>query len=178
MLDLLKSRRSIRKFKNMEVEKEKIEALVKGALLSPSSKNTMPWEFIVVTDKNTLGELALSKKAGSAFLKEAPLGIVVLGDPNISDVWVEDTSIATIIIQLVAESMGLGSCWIQIRERKHNEDMKAEEHVRKTLNIPENMRVESIVAIGYPDENKEPRSEESLKYDKVFFNSYENKYTP
>lgn len=176
MLTLLKKRRSIRKYKDQEVETEKINQLLQGALLAPSSRSLDPWEFIVVTDKQLLQQLARAKQAGSSFLKQAPLAIVVLANPQVCDVWIEDTSIATILIQLVAESLGLGSCWIQIRERKHSEDMSSEEYVRRVLNIPEEMKVEAMVSIGYPAETKAPRREEELKYHKVFINGYPKPY--
>lgn len=176
MLELLKKRRSIRKFKDKEIEEEKIAQLMEGALLSPSSRGRKPWEFIVITDKNILNKLSFSKHAGSTFLKNAPLGIVVLGNPDVSDVWVEDTSIATILIQLVAESIGLGSCWIQIRERNYNDNTKSEDYIRQIFNIPESIRIESIIAIGYPDEIKASYEEDDLNYSKVFVNSYKNQY--
>lgn len=176
MLNLLKERRSIRKYKEQAVEPEKIEKLIQGALLSPSSRSLRPWEFIVVTDKEILQQLAASKEAGSAFLKGAPLAIVVLADPEACDVWIEDASIVTLLIQLMAETLGLGSCWVQIRKRSHNSEVSAEEYVREALKISENLRVESIVAVGYPDEVKEPYQEEDLKYEKVFLNAYNKRY--
>ena len=105
-----------------------------------------------------------SKKFGSAFLKTAPLAVVIVGDENKSDVWIEDASIAAIILQLTGESIGLKSCWIQIRNRIQNDEVTSEEHVRKTLNIPDNLRILSIIAMGYPDEIKEPYKEETLNY--------------
>ncbi|GAB6180799.1 nitroreductase family protein [Desulfotomaculum defluvii] len=177
MLELLKQRRSIRKFKTQEIEPEKIAQLIQGALLSPSSRSFTPWEFIIVTDKQLLQQLASAKQAGSAFLKNAPLAIVVLADPQVSDVWIEDASIASILIQLVAVSMGLGSCWVQIRERKHNDSVTSEDYVREVLNIPEQIKVEAIIAIGYPNESKSYHREEELKYQKVFLNGYQVPYT-
>ncbi|GAA0720838.1 nitroreductase family protein [Clostridium malenominatum] len=176
MLELVKKRRSIRKYKDIKIEKDKIEKLIECALLSPTSKNSMPWEFIIVDDKNILEELSKAKQAGGAFLKDAALAIVILGDPSKSNVWIEDTAIATTVLHLASEDMGLGSCWIQIRERNHDENTKSEDFVRKVLNIPENIMVEAIVAIGYPDEVKAPHDEETLKYEKVFLNGYNNKY--
>lgn len=176
LLELLKKRRSIRKFKEQSIEQEKIAQLVQGALLSPSSRSFTPWEFIVVTDKAVLQQLAKSKQAGSTFLKGAPLAIVVLADPKASDVWIEDASIATILIQMMAESMGLGSCWVQIRERKHDENTSSEDYVRQVLQIPEHIKVEAIVGIGYPDEVKTPHREEDLKYQKVFLNGYQKTF--
>jgi len=172
MLDLLMTRRSIRKYKSIEIEDEKIDLILKAALLSPSSRGICPWEFIVITDKTELNELSRCKQGGSDFLKDSSLGIVVLADADKSDVWIEDTSIASIIIQLEAQDLGLGSCWIQIRDRMHDENTTAEDYIRKLLLIPHNMRVESIISIGYPDENKSGHNEDELKYEKVHISKY------
>jgi nitroreductase len=98
--------------------------------------------------------------------------VVVCADPNKSDVWIEDASIASIFIHLAAASLGLGSCWIQIRKRMFDEATTSEDYVRELLNIPDALRVESIVGVGYPDEKKEPHPKEVLQYDKVFQNAY------
>ncbi len=175
-LDLIQKRRSIRRFEDRSVEPEKIEMIVEAALRSPSSRSLNPWEFIVVTDRGFLESLSRAKEHGSSFLKGAPLAIVVLADPVKCDVWVEDCSIASIIIQLAAHDMGLGSCWIQIRKRMHNDSKTAEEYVREILEIPGNMAVESIIAIGYPAEEKPPHPESYLQYNKVFSESYGKGY--
>ncbi|MDN5322531.1 MAG: hypothetical protein PWQ67_985 [Clostridia bacterium] len=176
MLDLLKKRRSTRKFKETKIPGDIIDKLIKAALLSPSSRSIRPWEFIVVTDKIMLEKLAGSKEHSSSFLKHAPLAIIVMADETKSDVWVEDTSIASIIIQLTAETMGLGSCWIQIRNRMHNSTQTAEKYIKELLAIPDNYKIESIIALGYPDENKPPYSEEELKYDVVHMDKYGSQY--
>ncbi|NLM72880.1 MAG: NAD(P)H nitroreductase [Clostridiaceae bacterium] len=172
MYELIKARRSIRKFQKREVEKEKIDIITKSALLSPSSRSIRPWEFIVVDDKNSLQQLSQCKAHSATFLAEAPLGIVVIADPETGDTWIEDTSIASIIIQLVAESLGLGSCWIQVRGRFDSQGRKAGDIVREVLNIPPNYEVESIIAIGYPDEKKRAYREDELLYDKIHYNQY------
>jgi nitroreductase len=172
MLNLLKSRRSIRKFQEREIEKEKIDTILKSALLSPSSRGRRPWEFVAVTDKGLIQKLSQSKQSGSQFLKGAPLGIVVLANKNLCDVWIEDTSIVATIIQLTAQDLGLGSCWIQIRERLYSEDKNADTYIKEILNIPENCSVECIIAIGYPNENKEAYNEEDLLFEKVHYNGY------
>ncbi len=176
MLDILKKRRSIRRFKDEKVEKEKIDSLIKVALLSPSSKSIRPWEFIVVTNKELLETLSNSKQHGSKFLKRAPLGIVVVGDPGKSDVWVEDASIASIDIQLAAETIGLGSCWIQIRNRMHSEDKSSDDYIKEVLEIPGDMSVESIIAIGYPDESKKPYTDQDLMIEKIHMNKFGKVY--
>ena len=177
MLELLKKRRSIRKYKNTDIEEEKINKLVKSALLSPSSRNIQPCEFIVVTDRNILEKLSRAKEHGSSFLKGAPLGMVVLADSGSSDAWIEDSSISSIILQLTAESIGLASCWIQIRGRRHDNGKTAEQYVRSILNIPETREVESIIAIGYGDEVKRPHRDEELNYNKVFNNKYSKNHS-
>ena len=171
-MSLLQQRRSVRKFLRKEVEKEKIKTLVEAALRSPSSRSFNPWKFIIVTDPDLLKKLSAAKPHGSSFLKNAPLGIVVCGDPDAADTWVEDTSIASIIIQLAAESLNLGSCWIQIRLRMHDDSKTAQEYVAELLNIPSNLNVEAIIAIGYPDGKNPPHGKETLQYEKVFLNGY------
>jgi nitroreductase len=171
-IPLIQKRRSIRRFLKRDIEPEKIDLLVEAALWAPSSRGLNPWEFIVVTERETLDRLSMVKIHGSSFLNNANLGIVVCADPEKCDVWVEDASIASIFIHLAALSLGLGSCWIQIRERMHNEIMTSEEYISGILNIPVNLKVESIVAVGYPDEEKPPHTKEELQYEKVHNNVY------
>ncbi len=176
ILPLIQKRRSIRKYQKKPIESEKIQTLVEAALRSPSSMGYNPWEFVVVDDANLLDKLSNAKPQGSAFIKNAPLGIVVCADPERSSVWVEDASIACIFIQLTAESLGLGSCWIQIRERMHNEAKTSEAYIAEVLNLPKKMKVEAMIAIGYPDEQKAPRPKEDLQYGKVHQNLYGKPY--
>ena len=171
-LSLVKKRRSIRQYQDKPVEKEKIELLIEAALRSPSSRGFNPWEFIVVTDRDLLAKLSKAKPHGASFLKNAPLGIVVCADPEKCDVWVEDASIASIFLHLAAESLDLGSCWIQIRMRMHDQTKTAQEYVQELLNIPGNLNVESMIAIGYPAESKPPHRKENLQYEKVYYNEY------
>lgn len=170
--DLLKSRRSIRDFQDTKVEKEKIDAILKSALLSPSSRGIKPWEFIALTDKELLVKLSKAKETGSAFLSNAPLGIVVIADATKSDAWVEDTSISAVITQLSAQALGLRSCWIQIRNRPHDGTAKAGEYIKAILGIPPKYEVECMIAIGYPKEEKKAHTEDELLYDKLHYNTY------
>ncbi|MCP3954391.1 MAG: NAD(P)H-dependent dehydrogenase/reductase [Desulfobacterales bacterium] len=171
-LKLLSSRRSIRQFKDKPVEKEKINRLVEAALRAPSSRSLNPWEFIVVTDANLLAGMAECKPHGATFLKGAPLGIVVLADPKRCDVWVEDSSIASIFIHLAAHSLQLGSCWIQVRQRMHDDSTSAGEYIADLLDIPGSFEVESIVAVGYPESPLPGHKLESLAYAKIHREKY------
>ncbi|MBF0303578.1 MAG: nitroreductase family protein [Desulfamplus sp.] len=172
LFSLIEKRRSIRKFKSMPIEKQKIDKLIEAALRSPSSRGFNPWRFIVVDRPELLESLSKAKPHGSSFLKDAPIGFVVCADENKTDVWVEDSSIATIFIQLAAQALGLGSCWIQIRNREHDQNMSAESYIKNLLGIPDNFKVESMIAIGYPDEDKKSHSKESLEMEKVFWNGF------
>lgn len=173
---LIQNRRSIRKYEKKPVEAEKLEKLVDAALLSPSSMGSNPWVFIIVNDREVLEKLSKAKPHGATFLKNAPLAMVVCADPAKSTVWVEDASIATIYIHLAAESMGLGSCWIQIRERMHSDVKSSDDYISEILDIPENLKVEAMIAIGYPDEKKSPRSKKDLQYEKVFCGTFGKPY--
>lgn len=172
LFDILKSRRSIRKFQNREIEQEKIDRILKSALLSPSSRSVRPWEFITVTNEKIIKQLSKSKGSGSQFLAESPLAVAVIADHTLSDVWIEDASIAAIIIQLAAQDLELGSCWIQIRERFHTEQETAEDYIREVLGIPGQYSVECLIAIGYPAEEKKPYEEDMLQHQKLHFNRF------
>ena len=167
MLDLLYKRRSIRKYKSDKIEEEKIGKIVEAALLSPSGRNRRPWEFVFVTNEKSIKDLAHSKETGIQFVETAPLVIVVLGDENLAETWVEDTSIALTFIQLEAETLGLGSCWVQLRDRKTKDGENSETYVKRVLGIENKLRVEAIVSIGYPNEIKEPYTKDGLDYSKI-----------
>jgi nitroreductase len=172
MLELLKTRRSIRKYQDRAVEKEKVDAIIQSGLMSPSSRGRRPWEFILVDDRDLLHKLSLSRGQVPSFVADAPLAIVVTADSKTNDVWIEDASIAAIIMQVTAHSLGLGSCWNHIRARMHNDEMTAEDYVREVLNIPEQYSILCILAIGYPDETKEPYKLDQLPYEKVHTNGF------
>lgn len=172
LLNLLMKRRSIRKYQKQEVDKETIDKIIKGALTSPSGRDRKPWELVVVTDKKILASLGDARGGASAHMKNAGLGIVVIANPQTTDIWVEDASIMATVIQLLSESLGLGSCWIQVRKRLNDKEESVEDCIKEILNIPENYRVECMLAIGYPDEEKKAHNEENLSYNKVHYNSF------
>lgn len=167
MLDLLRKRRSIRQYQARPVEPETIDLLIEAALRAPSSRGYNPWEFVVVTDPQTRRQLAAAKMHGSGFLAEAPLNIVVAADTDKTDVWVEDCSIAAIVLQLTAESLGLGSCWAQIRLRPHDPKTSADAYVKQVLGLPDRFAVECILGFGEPAEIKSGHPASSLLHDQV-----------
>jgi len=167
MLELMRKRRSIRKFRKDQIARITIDDLKEAVLRSPSSRGNRPWKFFFVQDAGVITKLSRCKESGSAFLKDAPLAVVVCGDESASDVWIEDCSIAAIIVHLTAESLGLGSCWIQVRNRRYNSESTSEDYVRNILGIDFPVRVLAIIAIGLPDEKKSGHSYESLDHGKV-----------
>lgn len=162
----------MRKFTPEELTQDEVVALLRAALMSPSSKGTHAWQFVVVDDKPTLEKLAQCKAQGADFLAGAPLAIVVLGDPVVSDVWIEDASVATLMMLLQAEDLGLGSCWIQVRERYDEAGAPAGENVAQILNIPAPLQVLSIVAVGHKGMERKPFNEDRLLWEKVHINTY------
>jgi nitroreductase len=172
MYDKLKTYRSIRKYKETPVEKEKLEEIIRAALIAPSSRNIKPWEFIVVKDKKVLGAISKSKVHGASFAKDAPVAFVVIADPQKCDVWIEDCSIAAYTIQLAARSLGLGSCWIQTRLREKDDAVSSQEYLKDLLGIPEKYVVECVVTIGYADEAKAEYSEKDMDFKKVHYDFY------
>lgn len=162
----------MRKFTDEELSQEEVVALLKAALMSPSSKRGNPWQFVVVDDKETLQALSHCKEMGAAFLKDASLAIVVMADPLASDVWIEDAAIASLMIQLQAEDLGLGSCWIQVRERFAADGTPSNEFVHGVLDIPLQLQVLSIVAVGHKGMERKPFNEEHLQWEKIHLNKY------
>jgi len=172
VLDLLRKRRSIRQFLPRAVEPGKIETLIEAAVRTPTSRGRNPWEFIIVNDQNLLRKLGDAKQNGSALLSKAPLAIVVAADTHKSDVWTEDCSIAAMVIQLAAEELGLGSCWVQIRLRPHDAISSAEGFVKELLGLPDTHAVECVIGIGYPAEKKPGHLTENLPFGHVHRNTF------
>ncbi|MCQ2608571.1 MAG: nitroreductase family protein [Bacteroidales bacterium] len=165
--ELAQTRRSTRKFKSDAVPQELQEQLQQIVLMCPASKRANPWEFIFVEDKQTLEAISNCKQMGAAFVKDAPLAVVVVADPQKSDVWVEDASIASTYLHLAAEDLGLGSCWVQIRRRGKENGEAASDVLKALLNIPENLEVLSVIAIGYKEEERKPFDMTRLQKEKI-----------
>lgn len=172
-LSLLRQRRSTRRFTSQAIEADKIEFLKKAVLMSPAGKSKNEWEFVLVQNKALLQELSTCKEHGSELIARAALAFVVLADTTKSDVWIEDCSIASIILQLQAEELGLGSCWVQCRLRKQKDGTMSENFIRQLLNIPTHYAVLSVIAFGYKEESKKPFEDENLQWDKFHHEKYQ-----
>ena len=172
-LRLVQSRRSIRLLKSDPLPDEYVDRIIEAARWAPSGFNTQPWEFIVVDDPELLSQLSIAKPHGACLIKHAPLAVVVTGDKTKSDVWIEDCSIASIILQLAAEALGLGSCWVQIHRRYHDDDQTANEFISELLHIPDHLEVLSVVGIGYKAADRPALTDKEIEWQKVVRNCYQ-----
>ncbi len=157
MLELMRKRRSIRKYESNLIEQEKLDSIMECALRSPSSKHRRPWTVWAVTDTVLKSKLAVSKPTGVLFMDQAPVIYVVAGYPEVSECWIEDCSIVSTIIQLEAESLGLGSCWGQIRGRDFNDALTSSAYVKSLLGMDDDCEVLCLISVGYAAEEKEGR---------------------
>ncbi len=170
--ELITNRRSIRKYTEEALQSHEVEQIMKAALMSPSSKHSNPWQFVLIENKEMLKKLAHSKSSGCSFIADCALAIVILTDPMLSGAYVEDASIAATYIQLQAEDLGLGSCWAQIRGRETEAGQDSEDYIRQLLNIPLQMCIGCIVSIGRKEKPGKPHNEEDLQWEKIHVETF------
>lgn len=167
LAQLIAERRSCRKFTDEAISADDIKQLKRAALSSPTSKNCKSWEFVFVQDKATIEALSKSKEHGAAFVADAPLAILVMGNTSKTDIWVEDASIAASFLLLQAADLGLGATWVQLRGRGFADGRKAQDIVRDLVGTPEGVEVLAIVAVGHPAESHRPYSDDRLPWEQV-----------
>jgi nitroreductase len=169
-LELVVDRRSHRKFTDENISEEHIQQLLDAALMAPTSKGLHSYSFCVVENKELLLLLSQAKAMGSQFVADAKCAIVVMAEPKISDVWIEDASTAAMTILYQAEDLGLGACWVQIRDRQDANGTDSESIVRDILSLPESKRVVCLIAIGHKGMERKGQNLEkiaALKAEKV-----------
>ncbi len=166
----IENRRSVRKYKNQSVEREKIEQMLESARLAPSGSNTQPWSFVIVESEETKARLAAADH-NQKWMETAPVFIVCVADirsrigeeievkldensplPELKQI-IRDTSIAIEHILLEAETQGLSTCWTA---------WFSQADVRPILNIPEDKYVCGIITVGYGDEAPSQRPRKSM----------------
>jgi len=146
-LDLVRKRRSIRKYEERPVTDDDLSAVLEAARLAPSWANKQCWRFIVVRDEKTKNEMV----EGRQWIAAAPVVVVFCADPEASGVkgdqqyYMLDVGIAMEHLVLAAAERGLGTCWIGWFE---------EEVVRNALDVPRHLRVVAYTPVGYPAETK------------------------
>jgi nitroreductase len=158
-MDVIRKRRSIRRYKPDPVPEEEIKYIMEAARLAPSWANTQCWHFVVVTDpviKEKLGQAG----NGNKWMTRAPVIIVACADPEKPGMrddlanYLVDMGIVVEHLILAAADRGLGTCWIGA----FREDM-----VKEALGVPDNIRVVECIPIGYPAQDPPPRGRKSLE---------------
>lgn len=142
-LELLKIRRSIRVFGDQGISKKQLEKIVDAARFAPTARNLQPWEFVVVTEKANLSQLAQLAQTGR-FIAQAAACIAIFSADT--KYFLEDGSAATCNILLAATALGIGSCWVAGDKKPYCSQVSA------LLNAPSEMKLVSLVALGYPVE--------------------------
>ena len=166
-LELCQRRRSIRKYTNQPVEREKLDYMLRCALMAPSGKRLNPWEFVVITDTATIRAMAPCKEYGAGMLETAMAAIVVAVDEQKSTTALFDGAIAAEHLLLAAEEQGLGACWCHIVGRENAEKM-----VKQLAGVPENLTVICVVTVGYKDEERKNYDLDKRLYEKIHYNRY------
>ena len=173
-LDVLKKRRSIRQYIEEAITEEQLQMVINAGLLSPSSRAIRPWELIVVQNKDTLKKMSECRVGSAKMLANASAAIVVVADEEKSDVWTEDCSIVMSNMHLMADSLGLGSCWIQGRLREAPDGQTTEDYLRNILGYPKEIRLEAILSLGIPAVHPAGCSLEEISTSKVHYEKYGN----
>ncbi len=167
LLEIMQNRRSVRRYTAEPIPEEKLTAILQAGLLSASGRAVYPWELIVVREKATLEKLSGCRTGGSKMLEHAAAAVVVVADEALTDVWVEDCSIVMANMHLMADSLGVGSCWIQGRLREAPDGRTTEGYVKEVLKIPEGFRLEAILSLGMPDGHAAKRELSELHTEKI-----------
>lgn len=164
---LCQNRRSIRKYTAQPVEQEKLDYMLRCALMAPSGKRLNPWEFVVIRDEATIRAMAPCKEYGAGMLENAMAAIVVAVDTQKSATALFDGAIVAEHLLLAAEEQGLGACWCHIEGRDEAESM-----VKKLTGVPDNLTVICVITVGYKDEERKPYDPSKLLYEKVHYEKY------
>lgn len=161
--EIIAKRRSIRKFTDRAVPREVVDRILAETLTAPSARNTRTTCLVVVDDPALVARMADMRDYGSAFLKGAPLAVVVLGDTTKSDLWRENAAIAATVLQLACVDEGLASCWVHVNGRPRRKDApggeSAADYLRAFLPFPEGCEPLCVVAMGYSDFTPAPLPE-------------------
>ena len=149
LLDQMKHRRSVRSYTGQLIAEEALKKVLQAGLLSASSRSIRPWEFVVVRDRKMLQVLSECRIGSAKMLQHADCAIVVFADAEKSDVWVEDCSIAMANMHLMADALGLGSCWIH--RAKEEFELPEGKELLKSLGIEDEYEGIGHCIIGYAD---------------------------
>ncbi len=144
-LEAIRKRRSIRRFTNESVPRADLETIVDAGRLAATGSNRQPWDFVVVTDRATIGQFQVS----GVWIGQAAAVIVVVMDPA-SRWWVEDGAAAIENMLLASTALGYGSCWVE------GDALPREQQFKTLLEVPPEKRVMALIPLGVPAETPMP----------------------
>ncbi len=168
LLKAIEERRSLRSYTGEGLEDWQVENIIKAFMYAPSAMNWRPCHLIVVRDREKLKELARATP-WAKMLEKAGVGLVIACNPEKSRWWIEDGSAASESILLEVADMGLGACWVQVRDVQ---EMDAEDNVRRILGIPDGFRVLNMIAVGVPKRYKEKHDEGQIEKERLHFDGF------
>lgn len=167
MLEVMRTRRSVRHYTEEKISDEQLKKILSAALLAPSGHSKYPCEFIIVKNRELLEKMSHCRKGVAKMLEGAAAAVVVIADKNKSDTYIEDSCVAMMSMELLATSLGIGNCWIQIRNREAEDDSLSENYLRGILNFPENFACQAILSLGYPAKSPKARELDKLNFEKI-----------
>ncbi|MBY9016053.1 MAG: nitroreductase family protein [Candidatus Lokiarchaeota archaeon] len=139
-LEFIKNRRSIRSFQDKLIPDDEIQMILEAGRWTPSASNKQPWEFYIIRDKEILKEISNNAIYGR-HIKKAPLAIAIVGKKKISpNYYIQDTSLVSMTMMLMAWSLGIGTCWTGTLNRKN---------VKELLGLAENDYLLTVLPMGY-----------------------------
>ena len=162
VLELLKGRRSIRKYKSTPVEEEKIQKFLEAAQWAPSASNKQPWEFMIIKNPDIRQKLAKLHPYGK-FVTESPVVFIPITDPSIHAKYHQsDTALATLQFMIMAHAQGLGTCWAGVIKAPFEDEM------RNLLGVPKNLHILALVAVGYADQDRESKRKQLFVHEERY----------
>ncbi len=167
LIEIMCSRRSVRQYTDEKISDEQIKKILSAALLAPSGHSKYPCEFIVVKNSETLEKMSHCRVGVAKMLASAAAAIIVIADKEKSDTVVEDSAVAMMNMELMAASLGIGNCWIQVRAREAENNSPSEDFLREILKFPENFMCQAILSLGIPAKQPRARELEKLNFSKV-----------
>lgn len=172
LLKIMQNRRSVRNYTEEPVLEEKLDRILQAGLLSASSRSIRPWELIVIQDKEMLKRMAECRTGAAKMLKHAAAAVVVVGNEDLSDVWIEDCAIVMANMHLMADSLGVGSCWIQGRLRETPSGKSTEEYLRAFLAFPQAYRLAAILSLGMPEQHAAKHELSEIAMEKIHYEKF------
>jgi nitroreductase len=171
-IETIMNRQSIRKFQDKRVGSVEIREILTAAMSAPSACNQQPWHFVVLDDRTKLNILS-SMHSGIKYLENAPMAIVVCGEPMATTLeyfWTDDCAAATQNILIAVQALGLGATWSGVNQK----DPKMIDFIQNVVGVPKEYIPYSIVAIGYPDESR--LLESRFQPEKICYNGWDTKW--